>query len=431
MPHLNAAPSSQPLHLPRVKQNARRLAYWTSIPLSRAQELTATLLGATSWQALLAQPTFVPDEALLLSRPGSFRGELVERYRHGIQVLARVLDICEHQAAHLLHGWQPTALTPRYYARVPGAPSGLPERTLIHDFGAHAGLPPGMRLAWLSNEEEHEGLYAVMPGRLARFMDARHTLLVSYGSAAQRSAALEQALALEEESNPKYFAGIARALRDPAAIQLQQTDPVDPCPAAAPVQVAWLRQPLDEQEVLRRAAQELPWRAEDYLGRLKREEDIFWTMQTPELTIGASVLGPSAYYFVRNRKGTPYCTAEVAVGVGSLMFMEEDRTYREALPQPGYCLVKYRNQIHGSRPLPLSAEQAQEVVTRSGLGSETQPELSLCFYESEAGLALAKWVAAHPRRARRLAFDRRDFYIGDWWGTSLERLEFELLQTRG
>ena len=101
------AAERRPIQDSRIKREARRLADWTGISLSESQEITARAYGATSWQALKLEPTFVPDEHL-----GPWRVDKEPRYHAIRDMLAERLRVCTSQALLLATAWQPTALCP-------------------------------------------------------------------------------------------------------------------------------------------------------------------------------------------------------------------------------------------------------------------------------------------------------------------------------
>jgi len=98
-------PIAVPIDLSRVKKNASLLAKWTGLKTSRAQELTASMLSATSWQNLLTLDVFVPDDSLSdVGNPGRTR-----RIREQAELLAQRLSIPSGTATKLATFWQPTA----------------------------------------------------------------------------------------------------------------------------------------------------------------------------------------------------------------------------------------------------------------------------------------------------------------------------------
>jgi hypothetical protein len=176
----------------------------------------------------------------------------------------------------------------------------------------------------------------------------------------------------------------------------------------------------DRAELMRQFAQRCPWRADDYPDLPKRlAPRTFWSAVYGPLTLHGALSGGSVAIvaFDRTRSGRTE-HSWVQIGPGGLCYATKD-SMGYPLKAPGYYLVKYGNQVRGHYPLPgLTEKMALDICRRTGLtpGFELQrrhgarPDRS--FFATEAGLAFAKWFAAHPRRAREFSVDYGDLVEG-------------------
>lgn len=433
MEHAQHARSAKrrPIQETRLKREARRLADWTGRSLAESQEITARAFGSTSWQAILKDPTFVPDEELA-DYPYTWSA-YGDRYADLQSLLSARLHISKSQAHLLASIWQPTALRASPTLWLWSAhQTEHDDWRIIHSFGEHPALTAGVSVvlackpiqspASLQSADTQAALLAIRSDQCGWFATEEATAPL------RTSAGIEKLIDYDWQG-AYSSARIAKLLRELGKPKSVAYGPAGPPTQGAPstLRARWLHGPIAEAELFALASQHMPWRLEDYPGIKKNDAHTFWALQTPQLLL-TTFFAPNGTIFmeVYTSESRSYAHSHVQVGVGGLRYLEP--TGPKALwrvSTPGYYLVKYGNQTRSPDPIPnMDHALASRVQGAVGLGGAEDSPVG--FFNGEAGLALARWAATFPKRAARL--DCGNSYTGNWLTTVKRRLEFELIR---
>lgn len=421
----------RPIQLNHTKREARRLADWTGLSLSESQEVTANAYGATSWQALIKDPTFVADEDLHYL--ASYDRPSVEaRYDALGELLTRRLNVSPVQAQMVAAYWQPTALQANFTLaqRCHGTVHSN-EWEVLHVIHGVAGSDSSVAFALAEWELGEPGippkraLIAVPTDRMARYVAVGEALQLVPGK--QVGPGLAGPIATLEESwyggsLTEVAAAISRELKRPSAVQLEVGGLDRKTPnEGVRLRAKWLREPPADRELFAQFAARHPWRIEDCPGVRKSHARTFWAVRTPGFVLNAMIYEGEVFFSAMVGNETH---SQVQGGVGSLRLMNGEPRFRNEPPyKAGFYLVKYGNQRRSHYPLPqLDEHMARELRLRAGLDDSGFGPSDV--FASEAGLGLAKWAAAFPRRAARHLVTHS--YLGDVRASVLKRMEFEL-----
>jgi hypothetical protein len=415
-----------PIQENRVKREAKRLADWTGCSLSKAQEITARALEATSWQALLKDPTFVPDEHL--PRIGSKPGTLEAREAHVATLLATQLHVCPSLANLIRTAWQPTAMRPTSHHWISGlAHAEDGDRAVICDLGDHPALPQGTRLVLVENHNASgASLQAVAAHRLCRFVSADElsNIILPPPLADVITQDWKEYRHYAGYPDPRKIVRLAKALK--AAKTLSASVPRKREDVPALVSSSWLRTVPTQAQLWSLTADHRPWRHEDFPSIKKSHRRVFWAMTTSHVEISSMAIGSYIFHNVELPGRNGYMHSQVQAGVGGLRFLQpkQEMGLRD-LRGEGHYLVKYGDQPRSNEPIPgMDTALAVEVRTATGMGEWRESHLH--FYSSDSGWAYARWAATFPR----LAGTQDDVleYLGPWRIYVTSRMEFELIR---
>ncbi|MCZ8254706.1 MAG: hypothetical protein O9327_03340 [Polaromonas sp.] len=434
------AAERQPIQEARIKREARRLADWTGIALSESQEITARAFGATSWQALQKDPTFVPDEHLDVdtwSRSGR-----EARYAAIRDLLSERLRLCTSQALLLAAAWQPTALradSMLWFSTAHGAAPG--DWKVLHSFGAHPSLGEGTcvllavrnpDLALGAATPEPSPTVVVVPQqRLARFLSSSDVAEIVVAPSVARFIAQHHHDLIADDVSRRRVEGLAKRLQQ-STLSLPLAQRVE---AAEPTRLKarWLTGPLPSEEITSLFATKMPWHLAVFPGLKKSQTRAFWAMQTDHLGIRALVRHGTIWFELNTLDGGMHFHSDTYAGVGGLRYLAPRGDSGSVMrlfevDVAGFYLVKYENQPKSARPIPhMNEALAQAIRSSTGLSDGAfQAMGAYSFFGSDAGLALAQWAATFPSRAH--ANRGINTYTFDWMSMVRLRMEFELIR---
>ena len=418
------APALQPLDIEVVKRHAKRLAEWTDLKTSEAQEVTARVYGASSWQALLKVREFSTDEDLSASL------DTHENHRHKVQLaaLADRLHIGEGLAETLLQYWQPTSALPT--APLLRRPAEDITLLAVVPVEEHRGDTSSKYILAIVLDERPPSdqalqLAVVRRDRCAIYMPPSDVSFVNPD--AHGSKAVVNAWArLRKMPDSKRLELLAIALARPNALRLPANHaPPDDAAPAIRVTAHWLRERVPQVEVLHRFAAWKPWKREDF-PELSRDKASFYC--TTHNSWRFEVKALSSIHVVVYERGERFAHGDVAVGVGGLRFLEEGRRLFQ-VESPGFYLVKYDSQPHGRAIDGIDEDIAAAISRRIGLvrnGRYDDPAWGN-FFQAEAGLAFASWIATPGSPGHKLLKkDPQDSYLGRWVSHAVARMKWEL-----
>lgn len=421
----------RPIQISRLKGAARTLSKWTGLQLSECQEITSRAFGATSWQALLQDPTFVPDESFTREPRGE--DHLHDRYQRLQQLLSARLHVCASQALFLAKSWQPTAAQASFelWMRLRGQTDPSNDLEVLQIFGEHPAVPQNVAVVLVQRVDTRAKLLIGVPNaRLARFIGRDD------GCPLEVCAGLSERLASDWGDVPTSrlqdrLIDIANQLRRKNSIAfagLGQSGPINPKPPVL-LKAQWLTWPAGEWMLAPAFAAHAPWTLEDYPGIAKSASTTFWAMQTPSFNLHAHLSDGTVFFTIYWPGRQKDFHSQVQAGVGGLRYLTPDDIDGPRKlwggDQPGFFLVKYGNQVRSREPIPGMTEAiATQVRQATGLGEWDDHDSATAFFASDAGLALAKWAATYPGRAKKHA--RPNAYTGDWMSAVAHRMEFEL-----
>lgn len=425
----DASPVRPPVQIQetRIKREARRLSDWTGLPLSQSQEIAATAYGATSWQALLKHPSFVPDEHLSPFGKGvqSVRG----RYADMATMLSKALGVSPLTASHLATTWQPTAMRADPTLWIYSRHDGVEDWRVLHDFGPLHPQHPGHRivLAAVASAPHYERaepfLLAVPVERMARYVEKTDAEVLQV-SAATTALIREEWADLDtsaESSLAKRIARLSKAIKRKDAFTSFNAPPTNKPPARLKAQ--WLITPLPPEQIEARFAAWRPWNPADYPTIKKSHKNSFYALRTPHFEVRSSLAGHVYHGIYLPNQGN-YAHSEVQAGVGGLRYLSPpDKPSAFSVNRAGYYLVKYGNQPRGHSPIPgMDKDLAAQVRLATGLGG--WDDSSATFFGSDSALALASWVATFPRRAAQHGVATS--YLGGWRESLVRLMEFQM-----
>lgn len=431
----------QPIQEARIKREARMLADWTGIALSESQEITARAFGATSWQALQKDPTFVPDE--LLDVQSWRRASYEARYAAIRDLLGERLHLCSSQAMHLAAIWQPTALRadPMLWITSMQA-GGSGDWKVLHDFGDHPSLGACTRLLLAvrnlstvrgpTGVEAAPALVAVHREKIARYLSAIDVTELVVAPSISQFIAMHHHDLLAGGLSGRLLAGLAKRVGQSNSMSMQSGCIAE---AAEPPRLSarWLTSPLSTDEITSAFASRMPWRLEEFPGLKKSHTRKFWAMQSDRLSIQAFVYEGTIYFDIEETGSRVSFRSQTYAGVGGLRYLAPSASNGTDMRLfdvhvPGFYLVKYECQPRSSRPIPhMNEALAQMIRSATGLSDGFEQRIGgYQFFCSAAGLALAQWAATFPARAR--AHSGFNTYTFDWLATVQLRMEFELIR---
>ena len=313
---------------------------------------------------------------------------------------------------------------------------------MIHDFGSHSLLGSdthvllacrnSSRLSGSLGSDAPLTLVATRRSKLARFIaEADVTELILSPPLARFMDGLNADL-FGGSATKRQLAALTRRVHSPNSLSMP-SDRIGAVAAPSRLQARWLTCPLTSEDIESEFAAKMPWMQSEFPGLMKSHTTHFWAMQTDRLCVLGLVRNGHVSFQIRvsGSGGVPHSEADA--GVGGLRYLvprpqPESGMHLYDVDEPGFYFVKYEIQPRSHNPIPYMDEDlAQRIRDATGLSNEfAQPIGGYAFYCSPAGLALAKWAATFPTRAKT----NRGFnaYTQDWLEIVRLRMEFELVR---